>query len=445
MASLPIEFLFGLYLGLLTGIVPAFVSGALGFAFKYVTGVTLPGLGVVVLAVAIAGINGGLMGLLDPAVASSPRVVTAAVVVMMLSLYAHSQGDRLGATLPKRFSLRRLRERTLSADALDVFGGVTVSVTGPVTDMEGYPPLPAELRTRVAGATYAFPGDLPLSELESRFVERLKTEFELADATVSVDSRGRATVSAAPPASGLSGKVPKGERAVSISALLPTGLARGDEVVARTGEASVTGTVLSARTTGEAPPAPRPPESPGGDGDGSGGGLATDGGTDAASAAAPAAPTTDGGEGRVTLAVDRDGATALLRADRARVTVTSRGTHREFELVSLLRRAGNRLRRVTVRADGALDGTTLGEASMREAYGVAVLAVKSEDGDVDGSGERDGAAGRGRRGRRRPAGGAGAERAWTCSPRASESLSAGDELFVVGRPDALAAFAEAAA
>jgi len=64
MASLPVEVLFGIYLGLLTGIVPAFVSGALGFAFKYLTGVTLPGLGVVVLAVAIAGINGGLMGLM---------------------------------------------------------------------------------------------------------------------------------------------------------------------------------------------------------------------------------------------------------------------------------------------------------------------------------------------------------------------------------------------
>lgn len=47
MASLPVGFRFGLSFGLLTGIVPAFVSGALEFAFRYLTGVTLPGFGVV--------------------------------------------------------------------------------------------------------------------------------------------------------------------------------------------------------------------------------------------------------------------------------------------------------------------------------------------------------------------------------------------------------------
>ena len=48
--SLPIEILFGIYLGILTGIIPALVAGVLGFIFKYFTGVTIPGLGVVVLA-----------------------------------------------------------------------------------------------------------------------------------------------------------------------------------------------------------------------------------------------------------------------------------------------------------------------------------------------------------------------------------------------------------
>lgn len=422
MASLPVEFLFGIYLGLLTGIVPAFVSGTLGFAFKYLTGVTLPGLGVVVLAVAIAGINGGLMGLLDPAVASSPRVVTAAVVVMMLSLYAHSQGDKLGVALPKRFSLRRLRERTLSADVLDVFGGVTVTVTGAVGDVEGYPPLPADLRAQLAASTWSFPGDLPLSELEARLAERLRTEFDLAEVSVQVDSRGRASVSAAPPMGGLSRKVPKGKRAVSVSALLPTGVARGDEVVATTADASVRATVLSARTTDDDPPTPRSPTS------GPGEDVATDGGTDAAVAppTAVAAPTTSGGEGRVTLAVDRGAASALLRADRARVRVCSRGTHREFEAVSLLRRAGNRFRRVTVRAGGALDGTTIGAASVRDAYGVAVLAVRSSSGDS----KSPGSAGESR---------------WRFSPDGDVALSAGDELFVVGRPNALDAFVEGVA
>lgn len=60
MASFPVEVLPGLYLGILTGIIPALVAWAFGFAFEYVTGVTVPAFGVVVLAVAIAGVNGGL-------------------------------------------------------------------------------------------------------------------------------------------------------------------------------------------------------------------------------------------------------------------------------------------------------------------------------------------------------------------------------------------------
>jgi hypothetical protein len=62
MPALSIEGLYGIYPGLLTGIIPAFVSGALGVLFRYVTGVTLSGLEVVALAVAIAGVNGGLLG-----------------------------------------------------------------------------------------------------------------------------------------------------------------------------------------------------------------------------------------------------------------------------------------------------------------------------------------------------------------------------------------------
>jgi len=157
--------------------------------------------------------------------------------------------------------------------------------------------------------------------------------------------------------------------------------------------------------------------------------VATDGGADAAvvTSTAVAAPTTSGGEGRVTLAVDRGAATALLRADRARVRVCSRGTHREFEVVSLLRRTGHRFRRVAVRADGALDGTTIGAASVRDAYGVAVLAVR-QSASADGEpGSADG------------------EPRWRFSPDGDVALSAGDELFVVGRPNALDGFVEAVA
>ncbi len=400
MASLPIEVLFGIYLGILTGIIPALVSGILGFVFKYVTGVTIPGFGVMVLALAIAGANGGLMALSDPAILlAGERFVVAVIVVLMLSLYAHSQGDKLGASVPRRLNLRNLTARTLNTDVVELVGGrgqVRVTVSGEVGDMEGYPALPADLRASIRDGEWTFPVDVPLVELETRFADRLRSEFELADVSVRLDENARATVNAAPPSGALSKRIPAGRRAVSVNALLPTGLAAGDEVDVVVGDRTVSGTVLSAKTNE----------------------VATDGGVDATASAAPVTPinpTTTGGDGRVTLAVSRPDATALLDVSTVdRLVVSSRGVRREFELISLLRRGGQRFRKLTVREGGALDGVTLGEVAVRDSYDVSVLALRHEG-------------------------------TWQITPRGSQSVTAGDDIFAVGRPTALAAFAEVVA
>lgn len=338
----------------------------------------------------------------------------------MISLYAHAQGDRLGASVPKRISLKQLRNRTLSTDVIELVGGrgrVSVEVTGEVNDMEGYPPLPTETRRSILDGDWTFPADLPLAELEERFAERLQTELDLADVTVRIDEQARATVAAAPPTGALSKRVPVGKRAVSVSALVPTGIARGDVVRVVTPDLDIEGAVLAARSSGKpeagaavAPaPASAASDEPEPDDD-----LRTDGGEETvASLPAATAPTTTGGEGRVTVAVDRSEATALLRADRGRVLVLSRGTRREYELTALLRRTGKRFRKVSVVAGGPLDGHTIGEAEIREAYDVAVLAARHES--------------------------------WTIAPGGSQSLSAGDDLFVVGSRDALDRFVEVAA
>jgi len=419
--SLPVEIAFGIYLGIVTGVVPALVAGTLGFVFKYVTDVTIPGLGVVVLSLAIAGINGGLLALNDETIRSSeraPAVLTAIVVVLMLSLYAHAQGDRLGSSVPKRISLQRLRDRTLSTDVVELVGGrgrVSVEVTGEVNDMEGYPPLPAETRQAIRDGEWTFPADLPLTELESRLAERLQTELDLADAAVRIDEQARATVAAAPPTGALSKRVPEGKRAVSVAALVPTGIARGDVVRVIASDLDVKGTVLAARSSGDVDPkVTTGGESGTDDSPPSDDAVRTDGGTvPVASPPTATAPTTTGGEGRVTVAVDRADATALLRAERGRVLVLSRGTRREYELTTLLRRAGKRFRKVSVVAGGPLDGHTIGDADVREAYDVAVLAAHHES--------------------------------WTIAPSGSQSLSAGDDLFVVGSRDAIDRFAEVAA
>jgi len=430
--SLPVEIVFGIYLGVITGIVPALVAGTLGFIFKYITGVTIPGLGVVVLALAIAGVNGGLLALNDETIRTSdraPAILTAIVVVLMLSLYAHAQGDKLGASAPKRISLKKLRDRGLSTDVIELVGGrgqVTVGIAGEVSDMEGYPPLPADTRRAIVEGKWTFPADLPLVALEDRFAERLQTELNLADVSVQIDERARAKIAAAPPTGALSKRVPAGKRAVSIPALVPTGIARGDVVRVLTPDLTVDGTVLAAKSSGKVEsvstaPAKTAPatgddvasERPPGDAPPSDGDARTDGGEEPSGPPTPlSAPTTTGGEGRVTVAVNRSDAATLLRADRGRVLVLSRGTRREYELTTLLRRAGKRFRKVTVVTGGPLDGKTIGEVGVRETYDIAVLAARHET--------------------------------WTIAPNGSQALSAGDHLFVVGSRDALDRFAEVA-
>ncbi|WP_251328031.1 potassium channel family protein [Haloplanus pelagicus] len=410
MASFPVEVLFGIYVGVLTGIVPALVSWAFGFVFKYVTGVTVPAFGVVVLAVAIAGVNGGLLALNDPTFTRSEnqvRLTVAVVVVLMISLYAHNAGDKMGVSFPRKLSLRKLTERTLSTDVVELVGGrgeVRVTVSGDVGDMEGYPPIPADLRREIREWRASFPADVPVVELETRVTDRLRTEFDLADVSVTLDERARATVSAAPPLGGLSKRIPTGKRGVSVRTLLPTGTARGDEVSLVTPDRTYRGTVVSLRSD-RAREAVATAARPGTPADAS----------DAETAPpTPAVPVADGGEGRLTVAVDAGGAESLLGSAVTRLAVQSRGTRREYELLSLLRQAGNRIGKVTLRDGAPVAATTIGDAALRDAYGVTVLAVRHEGH-------------------------------WQFAPRGSQALAAGDDLFVVGTFDALSAFREAVA
>jgi hypothetical protein len=263
--------------------------------------------------------------------------------------------------------------------------------------MEGYPPLPEDLRAELRTTDLTFPADLRLDELEARAAEKLRTKHDLGDVSVSIDERGRATVSAAPPLSGLSKRVGSGRHAVSVAGLLPTGLARGDEVTVITPDAQVRGTVLSAKTDGATQTDDQRLD------------IAPE--TDEDDHATPArAPTTDGGEGRLTVAVTRTDVQPLLRASDVKVVVESRGTRREYEAVSLLRRAGRHVRRLAVRPDGPLDGIQIGPARLPETEGITVLAVKSADG-------------------------------WLVAPDGTTTLEAGDELFAVGTRDSLATVA----
>lgn len=414
MTAIPVsEILVGVYLGLLAGIFPAFIAFSIGFGFKYFTNVTVPGLGVVVLGGGLAGISGGLMGLLDPALAESWTGIIAVLVILMACLWAHSQGDKLGTATPRKLTLKSLRESKLSTDLaerVDSYGQIRIRPIGDVHDIEGYPLLPDDLREAIFTGSWRFPADLPLAELEDRLEERLTTDYELADVSVTIGRKGRAQIAAAPSAAGLSRRVPAGKRAVSIRTLLPTGIARGDTVTITLPDGDVTGPVVSAHTVGVE-------ES--NDGTKSEGGDETADDVDALAddetpAPTPKAPTTTGGDGRVTVAVPFDEARRVIATEFAKITVHSRGKQREYEAIGVLKQDGNRFRKVTVGDGSSLVGNTIGAARIRDNYGVAVLAIRRLSERI-------------------------------VAPRGVTELNAGDALIVVGKRAQLEAFEEVAA
>ena len=389
----------GIYLGLLAGIFPAVVAFTLGFSFRYLTGVSVPGLGVVVLAGALAGISGGLLGLLEEQVAQSSAGMAAFLIVLMLSLWAHSQGDKLGAAVPRQFTLSGLRQVGLSADLLervDSYGQIRIKPIGSVEDIEGYPPLTEETRESIRADSWKFPADLSISELETRLTEKLLEEYDLSEVSISINADGLADISAAPGTAGLSRRVPSGKRAASIETLLPTGLAIGDRVEVDLPDSPVTGEVVSARTAGaesksttETEPKP-------------------DGGTEEKPARAP---TTDGGDGSVTVALSTDEARRLVREEFAKIVVQSRGKSRDYEALDILQGDGNQFELVTVRDGGPFDGVTIGESAIRDRFGVAILAIRRRSERI-------------------------------VAPRGSRGLEAGDELIITGKPDAIGSFRE---
>ncbi|SFC64653.1 hypothetical protein SAMN05444422_11318 [Halobiforma haloterrestris] len=293
---------------------------------------TVPRAAAVLVALALAAGNGYAVGLpisgeQVAGVGGTTLLLPVAVgtfVIAALGLYAHSQAERVAADLPLEAVRPARRGRGLSAAALesvDAAGRVAVAATGAVRDLEGHPSLDPALRQRLETDSWRLPADLPLSALESRLEANLRTSYDLAAVSASIDERGRATVAAAPPANGVSSRVPEGWRAVTIRALVPTGLAATDTVVVRTGSEAVRGRVLS---VGQIP----------------------DEGHSETSASEPENRALE----RVTVAVPTADADPLLEADRARIVVVpgpnGGGADADTAACALLERADQSIRSV---------------------------------------------------------------------------------------------------
>ncbi|WP_238717486.1 hypothetical protein [Natronorubrum halophilum] len=317
----PVEILTGVSLALVFGTVSAAVVGCIGFATRYVGNETIPPAAGGAATLAITGTGLYAAAAVDLSTVQSGLFLGAGLN-FLLGVYATSRGSRLAADLPRTAAGSVERTQPLAADAIDAVdavGQVTVRSSGAVRELEGYPPLGPELRATLEDGAWRLPVDLPVSALETRLEDKLRMTHDLEAVSVAIDGRGRATITAAPPANGIAKQVPEGWRAVSIRALLPTGLAPGDDILVATGSETVPGTVLDETVDavadgGHVDIDSSAPDSTWGDdrSEERGGSLPID-------------AATSGGDGCVTLAVPTTEAEPLLETDRARIVVKPRG------------------------------------------------------------------------------------------------------------------------
>ena len=169
-------------------------------------------------------------------------------------------------------------------------------------DIEGYPPLPEDIRTAISTNEWTFPADLPLGELGSRLQDQLRVDHDLDEVTVAVDQQGKATISAAPPSSGLSRRIPDTKHATTLETLVPTGTAYGDAVDITVDDEPITGSVVSVT----------PPEAKKEDGK-------------KKAAAAPVAQTAAGESSRIAVAVAPTDIGHTLGTDTSKFVVEPRG------------------------------------------------------------------------------------------------------------------------
>jgi hypothetical protein len=391
----------GIYVGLLTGMFTALLIFLLAFLFQYVAGSPFPATMGLMIGLGAAGLQGGMMRMMrEPQMLQSPVILTALLVVMLITNYSQKRATEMAKAAPPKSALfAKFRRKSLSPDVikqLGRFGQVRIHAIGEVSDLEGYPPLPDDVRNAIREDEWHFPADLPIPELEKRLGEQLRIEHDLEDVAVDVDEKGQATISAAPPSGGISRRVPEGMQATSIETVVPTGLAYGDDVRIEFGDERVTGSVVSVK-----PPEEKKDEKKEEGGKKEGG----------AGKPKPAKTTAAGGESRVAVAVDRDDVPVTLTSAPTKFLARPRGRNREYELISLLRRDGNGFRRVGVTARHPIAEQTIGQLDLRGRHGVAILAIKRAD-------------------------------EWFFAPGADTTIRDGDELFVTGPPAGLDAVAE---
>ena len=230
-------------------------------------------------------------------------------------------------------------ERDVSRIVRSVGRVTTVKIPEEIGDIDGYDPVDAATKAKLAGEVLVFPRRLTHDELRERFVERLRTDYGVGQ--VDVDFGDDATVEYLAVGSreaGIGPTLPPGTAALAVTADPPNNASPGDAVQLWTGGDPDGGTVPERVTNAELR--------------GTAGDVAT-------------------------LAMDEPEARRLDVESRYRLVTLPVETRVDREFAAQLRAAEETLSVITIGEDSALASATVG------ALDVAVVALRTASGELE--------------------------------------------------------------
>ncbi|TKR25991.1 TrkA C-terminal domain-containing protein [Natronomonas salsuginis] len=371
-------------------VVTAVATGIVaGFVHRWYAGTRVPdglsvlvGLSVVALYLNTAGALGEVIGGQVELLAVETAIFNTVTFLLagVAAVGGGRLGDRLGVGVFAVSGAKSL-DSDVSRIVRTVGRVTTVQLPAEIADIDGYDPVDAATKEKLADQTLVFPRRLTLEELRTRFVDRLQTDYGVGH--VDVDFAEDATIeylALGGRESGIGPTLPPGSAALAVRADPPNNASPGDLVQ-----------VWTSSDAGSSPSSA--PDA--------------DAGTDTTADANSKPQRVTNAEIRgtagdiVTLAVDELDANRLDTDRRYRLVTLPVEARADREFASQLRTAEETMRAVTIGEGSALVGDPIG------ALDVAIVAVGTADGEI------------------------------AAIPTRHREIGVGDTLYAIGRPDRL--------
>jgi len=224
MYEILLEALWGIFKGIISGIIAFFAVLLLALVYRYFTNEKLSSFISIAFGLGFWGFSGGLLAILEtPTVGGALEIVAVAIFVV----WGGNTGDKIAEKLPKKsISLLGLR------GGKPAYTTIKLPNARLIYDMASKPRVPASLKAELSEREFILPSDIPVTDIANRVKRRLITDWGVGDVEIEIDQDGKVIhLAVSAKEQGLSALIPEGNVAIPIECdVIPSNLASGDIV-----------------------------------------------------------------------------------------------------------------------------------------------------------------------------------------------------------------------